>query len=159
MVPPRVTSAVIRTALNGWCTARRFQIPHSRCMMGCPAEGAEDSIEHYASCRVIADTAHRWLHLGRDDSMQTRLEVFMGMNSHENLEDKARRQVLTAAAYKLHNNWRHNPKLNNKNTAEMQQALGLMIQEVVAGHSEATTVVDTAWRRQQSGARRKRRRQ
>ena len=127
--------------------------------MGCTGEAAEDSIEHYASCRVIADSAHRWLHLQRSDSMQTRLEVFVGMNSHENLEDKARRQILTAAAYKLHNNWRHNPKLTDKNAEEMQQALGLMIQEVVAGQPEATKLVDTAWCRPQPGTRRKRRRQ
>ena len=53
--PPRVAVAVLSTAWNRWCTARRFQkrgTAANNCVLGCGG-GAEDSIEHYARCRCV----------------------------------------------------------------------------------------------------------
>ena len=52
-VPPCVMAAALRTAFNGWVTARRFQ-QAGRCAFGC-ARGV-DSIKHYAHCSYY----HRW---------------------------------------------------------------------------------------------------
>ena len=42
-LPPKVGAAVLRTAWNGWCTARRFQ--HlGKCLFGCGSFMQEDSI-------------------------------------------------------------------------------------------------------------------
>ena len=63
-VPPRILAAILRTWWNGWSTARRYQVrctlPQHRCMLGC---AAHDSIEHYASCSVLADFAQSQLQL------------------------------------------------------------------------------------------------
>ena len=86
--------------------------------------------------------------------MHTRMEIFMGINPQENMEDKAKRQIMTAAVYKLHNTWRHNGVLQAMGTQEMQKALGLMIQDVVAGHPGAIKAVDTAWCQKTAATRR-----
>ena len=36
LVPPRVLTAVWRTAWNGWCTTRRFQQGPAPCVLSCP---------------------------------------------------------------------------------------------------------------------------
>ena len=53
LVPPRVSSAVIRTQWNSWCTACRFQHKYSavdKCLFGCA--DAHDNIEHYSRCGI-----------------------------------------------------------------------------------------------------------
>ena len=49
LIPPRVSAARIRTAFNGWVTARRFQGRVS-CCLDC---GGDDSIEHDALCATF----------------------------------------------------------------------------------------------------------
>eukprot|EP00973_Karenia_brevis_P004311 590785-Karenia_brevis.AAC.1 len=49
--PQCVTAACIKTALNGWCTARRFQQSQIQCRFGCGSR--QDSIEHYLQCRIV----------------------------------------------------------------------------------------------------------
>ena len=55
---PRVQAAVLKTACNGWGTARRFQIRQAiqnRRLLGCGNEHARDSLEHYDYCHIIRD--------------------------------------------------------------------------------------------------------
>ena len=55
---PRVQAAVLKTACNGWGTARRFQHRQplsARCLLGCSTEHAKDSLEHYDHCRIIRE--------------------------------------------------------------------------------------------------------
>ena len=55
---PRVQAAVLKTACNGWGTARRFQTRQTiqtRCLLGCSNEHARDSLEHYDYCQIIRD--------------------------------------------------------------------------------------------------------
>jgi hypothetical protein len=47
--PPCVAAAVLKTWLNGWCTARRFQEPRRSCWL-CETCSGDDSLEHYAVC-------------------------------------------------------------------------------------------------------------
>ena len=58
LVPPRVASVVFRAWLNGWCIRRRCQRSESTCMLKCSMH-AEDSLEHYARCPVVIETARR----------------------------------------------------------------------------------------------------
>ena len=66
LAPPRVANALFRTWLNGWCTARRFQVKKARCVFECPLGSnneCQDSIEHYTHCRVIRNFALETLKL------------------------------------------------------------------------------------------------
>jgi hypothetical protein len=56
--PPRISAAVLRALCNGWTTSRRFQ-GNGTCCFGCVQE---DSIEHYAFCKVFHRLCFR--HLG-----------------------------------------------------------------------------------------------
>jgi hypothetical protein len=47
---PCVAAQYWRMLLNGWCTGRRFQQHHARCVFGCDAE---DSLEHYCRCKLV----------------------------------------------------------------------------------------------------------
>ena len=65
-MPVRVVLVLFRTWLNGWCTARRFQVKHAECLFGgriAHDDECLDSIEHYAFCPVLAEFATRRLHL------------------------------------------------------------------------------------------------
>ena len=63
LVPPAVTSAVVRTFWNGLCTDRRMlQLRGSPCKLG-PLCTGEDSIGHYASCIHVKDFARQKLGL------------------------------------------------------------------------------------------------
>ena len=56
-------AALIRSLWNGWVTSRRMQkATHDAggCIFGCEAV---DCIEHYASCRRVAEFARKWLRL------------------------------------------------------------------------------------------------
>ena len=39
--PVRVANVLFRTWLNGWCTARRFQVAHSACLFHCRVDAVE----------------------------------------------------------------------------------------------------------------------
>ena len=65
MTSPRIAGVLFRSWLNGWCTARRFQSRASTCLLGCnlPSPDCEDSIEHYAHCRIVRCFASEVLRL------------------------------------------------------------------------------------------------
>ena len=62
LLPPRVQACQLRTAWNGWCTARRFQ-GVAGCILGC--KRGEDSIEHYAFCSCFHTLCKKHLGLSR----------------------------------------------------------------------------------------------
>ena len=96
-VPPRILAAILRTWWNGWSTARRYQVrctlPQHRCMLGC---AAHDSIEHYASCSVLADFAQSQLQLQHPSDRESQLAAFLlldvGVRSIPNSTDYLRRK-------------------------------------------------------------------
>ena len=66
LVPAKVVFVLFRSWLNGWCTARRFQVAQASCLLGCipgSTAGCHDSIEHYAHCPVVTHFASHVLHL------------------------------------------------------------------------------------------------
>ena len=95
--PPRVLAAMLRTWFNGWCTSRRFQ-RHGTCIFGC---SCEDSIEHYAVCKVVAEFARRHLNLHHREATD-KLADFILLDVPIKAESESRlvrRSVRTAAVY------------------------------------------------------------
>jgi len=130
VAPPRVVAALLRTNTNCWLTARRMQQRDSHCMMGCEAE---DSIEHYASCRHVSEFGHRELGLEVLPPAE-RLAGFLGIRTARPAEhghEVRRRALLTTAAYKLHGWWRCN-RVRGLQTEGMMQALRVQLREVLA---------------------------
>ena len=69
LAPNRVAVVFLRTLLNGWCTARRFQQPGSSCLFDCcmtHSDLREDSIEHYAHCPFVIAFARDKLHMPQE---------------------------------------------------------------------------------------------
>ena len=66
LVPLRVALVLFRAWLNGWCTARRYQVKQAPCLLGClpcSEDTCQDSIEHYACCPIVRHFASHMLHL------------------------------------------------------------------------------------------------
>ena len=61
-VPPRVWAATFGVLWNRWATARRRQLYHSKCLLGCAM--GEDSLEHYGRCPQVHRFARARLGLG-----------------------------------------------------------------------------------------------
>ena len=103
-VPPRIWAAVFRALWNAWPTRRRLQghggLQH--CVFECAAD-AQDSIEHYAYCRVLADLSLRELGLQRPANPQQRLPDFLGLlDAAPGVEVQTRRAIRIAATYRIH---------------------------------------------------------
>ena len=103
-VPPRVWAASMRALWNAWPTRRRLQgrggLPG--CVFDC-IPGAQDSIEHYSTCRVLSALATQELGLVRPATLPRRLADFLGLVDVPAGEDGAtRRAIRIAATYRIH---------------------------------------------------------
>ena len=118
-VPARVWAAVWRTLWNGWATNRRMQGQGAvqRCIYGC---SADDSIEHYAFCPVIAATVGPELGLGRPGTAPAALLDFLAL---EPPATRANGPVLVKKAVRM---------------AAAREALFQSLREVVRGHAGAS---------------------
>ena len=146
LVPPRVWASLLRTLWNGWVTARRWPdgpMAGASCIFGC--RHTVDSIEHYASCVVVADFAQRRLGLPRAPSPEAGLAQFLLLDrvaDQRPQKELILRALLTAAVYKVHNWWRHASRRTPRMTRD---ALHQAVRDLVAGHAVATRTLDTAW--------------
>ena len=143
-LPPRSWMAVLRTMLSGWCTRRRFpQAGLPSCMLGCDAE---DSIQHYASCRQLHQCLGVRLNLGRKDTPAERLQDFLLLDSRLSRESRHEvicRALYTATAYRIHNWCRYGGRcsgLASRRSAPLQH-----FRDAVQGHAEAMKALDSAW--------------
>ena len=149
LVPPRVLSAVMRTAFNGWCTAQRFQ-KHSSCIFGC--DSSQDSIEHYSSCSQFLLLGERHLQL-RPPPPGARLAHFIGLGFDRHPTPEyvwppaspqaallAVRAIATYALYRTHNACR----FTINNAKEAMQAFPAFVHEVIKGHSKARSLLTQA---------------
>ena len=101
LAPPRVRAAVLRTALNGWCTARRFQ-GTGMCFLGC---GGEDSVEHYAVCPEVVEFSKKI------NVPYHGMDAFLLLLPTKHMSDRAlaRLALRTATVYAAHCRARHSP--------------------------------------------------
>ena len=100
---PRVSLTCWHTVLRRWCTKSRFgQRHHSHCTMGC--DNQEDSIDHYAHCRVIRTWAQQRLNLHYDPLNSKHVWTQTLATTQENLHKQAH---MIYAAYRATNHFRH----------------------------------------------------
>ena len=99
---PRVQAVMLRSWTSGWCTKSRFQQCGS-CRFGCGA--AQDSIEHFAHCRVVNKLIARTLHAD-GQSRPPSLDDFLCMNLHLSEAETVNRCVVVYATYRLYNQLR-----------------------------------------------------
>jgi hypothetical protein len=144
--PPRVAAAVLRTALNGWCTGRRFQQP-GECRLGCGS--GEDSIEHYCCCQVTWRAGWSLMAIPKPEEYEACLRSFTGLRANGRNEDYiAKAAILTYAVYILVHRVRHQPI----EEGQLEGALRQAVRHAVRGHTTATNLVDEAWRRSRTSA-------
>ena len=122
--PPRVCAALLRTWCNGWVTARRMQRV-GQCVLGCPGE---DSIEHYARCRIFNDFGASKLQLEGGNQM----ECFLCLHK-EPPAIRKRRALALYSLYKLHGSIRHGAPRPNCPA----NALWQIVRDTMGGNSEA----------------------
>ena len=99
--PPSVVAAVLKTCLNGWCTARRFGQPHSTCLFGC--DDAEDSLEHYLKCVIIEHIWEKLFHTSWGE-VECRLAIGCCDPLH-----RSQRGYFLYGLFNLYNFIRHSP--------------------------------------------------
>ena len=101
-VPPRVLAAALRTACDGWCSARRFQQERPCPFCGLPAA---DDIAHFARCPTILDVWRRALALPAAEPTE-RLTRFLGLGRDSHSE-RVRAAIGVYAVYATHCAARH----------------------------------------------------
>lgn len=140
-VPPRVSAAVLGTAWNRWCTARRFQRRESAantCLLGCGG-GAEDSIEHYSRCRILRAFHASVLDI-QDDFL---LPMWLGTaDAARHPELHTRGAIGAYAAYTVTNAARHGLPFEGDSAA---RALQQAAREAAIGHTFAERVLSSVW--------------
>ena len=123
--PPRVCTSLLRTWCNGWVTARRMQRV-GQCVLGC---SGEDSIEHYARCRIFRNFGASKLQLEEGDGQ---LEGFLCLH-REPPAIRNRRALALYSLYKLHGSIRHGATRPDIPC----NALWQIVRDTVVGNSKA----------------------
>ena len=111
-------------------------------MLGCG--GGEDSIEHYAHCRIIRNFGRSFLQLDNDTGQEMLSNfVLLGINL-KNVDDNllTRRAILLYAAYRSTNQARHHPHPINAEIAE--GVLQQNAKQAAGTNSSVIHVMDTA---------------
>ena len=138
LIPPRVITAVFRTAFNGWITHRRMQ-GSGGCILGCP--DCPDSIEHYALCHTYHGLCKRWLNLDRPPT-EVCLARFIGIGLPGDGPSLVLRSISVFALYKTHNALRHST--SRVFPAHLYRGF---LQDGVRGHPKAMSLLAAAFKR------------
>ena len=138
LVPPRVVAAVWKTMWNGWATQRRFGQSGHKCLLCCDSANSQDSIEHYARCRVTCDVAINFVGLPASHYSRWLGDfVVLGMDHHSCPEHMlVKRSVLVYAIYRTTCCLRHQPCSDVRKISDMIQQY---VREAVRGHRKATS--------------------
>ena len=133
IMPVRVATVLFRTWLNGWCTARRFQLTSSTCLFGCvpgSMPGCHDSIEHYSHCPVVRRFALNHLNLPSGDVGS--LQGFLCLGKMMDVEVFAVQCLLVFSVYAATNKLRH-----GSGSAAVQSFHDLLLQCVHQGAAQS----------------------
>ena len=140
LVAPRVHAAVFGSIWNRWCTRRRFQL-RGTCRL-CQAVHSEDSIEHYAFCKVVRELAARRLRL--DAFLHVNLHTFTCTNPLLNSKELlTRAALLIYATYRALNYQRHaaSPLLGE----DLFHAMSQWVVEGARGNAQSCQVLAKTW--------------
>ena len=143
LVNPRVAAAVFSTLWNRWCTARRYQkrnTDRNVCLLGCGGF-AEDSIEHYARCKISNEFARRFLRI--QVSMEHNLNTWL-LNEQKLDDDRALTLVSLwiYSCYMTTNRYRHDGQ------TDARTAVDAMYQACLQGtenHKASATILHNIW--------------
>ncbi|CAK0856475.1 unnamed protein product [Prorocentrum cordatum] len=102
---PRIRASVLRTWLDGWCTARRLGSRGHACRLGCAA--GEDCLRHYVRCPVPWEFGSRHLGLHDPGNSDGRAQAFLLWETGCSQERLVQLATLVAVAYQTHNILRH----------------------------------------------------
>ena len=143
LTPVRVAMVLFRTWFNGWCSARRFQVQSAPCLLGCSLEsegGCQDSIEHYAHCRIVRAFAANRLRL--PSHLVGNLQSFLCLSSCVGVGDDSRtiQLLLLYAVYTATNILRFST--NPQPLQSMEEFLLQLVHQGAGGSSNAQRVVN-----------------
>ena len=99
---------LIRTFLNGWTTARRFQ-DRSTCCCLCGNKTAQDSLEHYIFCPTVHEIATKLFKMAPfkgSECLMTSRRRFLCFEAHTDAQ-LAAGLLLLKVVYDLHNHKKH----------------------------------------------------
>ena len=143
LVSPRVCAACFSTIWNRWTTARRFQRRHlacNRCALGCEG-GAEDSVEHYVHCPVVAHVASRYLRLRINFNNAKSLFLL----SHTTCEDSTTLSCAAILVYATYCATNHYRQKGGASFGTAADALEQHCRQAVEGHSSSAALLDGRW--------------
>ena len=141
-LPPKVSSAVLRCAWNGWCTERRFQ-GSGRCLFNCGAFWQADSLEHYASCSVCVRFLRQHLHYTKP--VNRGHLITLGANTcSQSEEDTIRLALWVFALYKSFNHLRHR-KGPTLSADELDSLMLTFLQDGVTGKDASAQFLSNCW--------------
>jgi len=140
IVPLKVVLVLFRAWFNGWCTARRYQVPQAACLVGCipgSKPGCHDKIEHYAHCPVVV---HFGCHVLQLPCAQVGgLINFLCLGRDVSDESRVLQMLLLYAVYSATNCLRFaKPKLGN---ADMKEFLLQYLHQGASQSSSAQQVL------------------
>jgi hypothetical protein len=140
--PPKVSSAVLRTAWNGWCTRRRFQ-KSGPCLFGCNSFMQGDSLEHYAGCIVCVRFLRKHLHYQRPIDRGHLVALAANSGTHSD-EDIVRLAVWAFTLYKTFNHLRtrQGPTLSAE---DLESFMTTVMWEAVQGHELTARYLRNCW--------------
>ena len=146
LVPPRVGSAVFRSIFNGWTTARRSEQERyglrARCYAGC-GYSAEDSMEHYCRCPILAAPLRNKLHITLDARNGLSCFYLALPKQHESDECLIFTAIFIYASYMCSNHFR-NANYVPTETVAIQYMEQTFI-DVVKGDSQLTAKYNARW--------------
>ena len=138
-IPPCVTAALVRSRLNGWCIARRFQQGRGKCWLSAECSG-EDSIEHYACCDWSWHMAKRRLkveqspkNIGRFLMLETSVQ-----------DDPAMLALNLYAVYNAVNHFRSSGQRGRENAA--YHRIGALYTQAALLHTGLARKMRSLWR-------------
>ena len=126
--------AYVRTILNGWCTARRFQR-----ISPCPFCGdGQDSLEHFALCPTVRDVANSQLCLGLQAAQPLSFFLLDG-------QSRSNRQCIRGAAF-LHALYRtHNALRQGPRPLCTKHRLWAEVRAICMQHAELIAIIESAF--------------
>ena len=136
-VPPRVCSAVLRSMWNGWCTKRRFQ-QSGGCLFGCGAFLGQDSIEHYAHCKITTSVLRRLLHYEGNIHKGQLMALGSNLAAQSDI-DIIKFALWNYVIYSTHNHLRN---LQGELEGDINILMEQVLREAVRGHNFASNFVD-----------------
>ena len=108
---PYLISCLLKTWVNGWCTAHRFQRNRLPCLFGC-GQHASDCIEHYAVCPIICGFYNQVAPLLPKLSEAETRHQFLALHAAPDVDHTLPAAVLLHVVFTTYETIRHQQRTN-----------------------------------------------